>query len=222
VAQDLTISSQDIAAALRRYVDTFEPSMEREQVGRVTATGDGVAVVEGLPGAMANELLEFPNGVLGIAFNLDEDSIGCIVLGAAEQIEEGDSVKQTGRILSVGVGDVVLGRVIDPIGVALDGKGSINYEEFRALEIQAPTVVERQPVKEPLQTGIKAIDAMTGRPERPPSPSTRSSTSGTTGRPGTPRSRSSASTWPSDRNRRRWRRLSAPWRRTGPWTIRSW
>ncbi len=168
MAQDLTISSQDIAAALRRYVDTFEPSMEREQVGRVTATGDGVALVEGLPGAMANELLEFPNGVLGIAFNLDEDSIGCIVLGAAEQIEEGDSVKQTGRILSVGVGDVVLGRVIDPIGVALDGKGSINYEEFRALEIQAPTVVERQPVKEPLQTGIKAIDEMTpiGRGQR--------------------------------------------------------
>ena len=168
MAQDLTISSQDIAAALRRYVDSFEPSMEREEVGRVTTTGDGVATIQGLPGAMANELLEFPSGVLGIAFNLDEDSIGCIVLGPAEEIEEGDAVKQTGRILSVGVGDVVLGRVIDPIGNALDGKGPINYEEFRALEIQAPTVVERQPVKEPLQTGIKAIDAMTpiGRGQR--------------------------------------------------------
>jgi len=168
VAQDLTISSQDIAAALRKYVDTFEPSMEREQVGRVLSTGDGVAIVEGLPGAMANELLEFPGNVLGIAFNLDEGSIGCIVLGEAEQIEEGDPVKQTGRILSVGVGDGVLGRVINPIGDPVDGKGPINYEEFRALEIQAPTVVERQPVKEPLQTGIKAIDAMTpiGRGQR--------------------------------------------------------
>jgi F-type H+-transporting ATPase subunit alpha len=168
VAQDLTISSQQIAEALRKYVDSFEPSMEREQVGRVLSTGDGVAIVDGLPGAMANELLQFPNGVLGIAFNLDEDTIGCILLGGAEEIEEGDAVKQSGRILSVGVGDAVLGRVIDPIGDPMDGKGPINYEEFRALEIQAPTVVERQPVKEPLQTGIKAIDAMTpiGRGQR--------------------------------------------------------
>jgi F-type H+/Na+-transporting ATPase subunit alpha len=168
VAQDLTISPQDITSALRTYVESFEPSMEREQVGRVTTTGDGVATVEGLPAAMANELLEFPNGVLGIAFNLDEDSIGCIVLGSAEEIEEGDPVKQTGRILSIGVGDGVLGRVINPIGNPVDGKGPIQYEEFRALEIQAPTVVERQPVKEPLQTGIKAIDGMTpiGRGQR--------------------------------------------------------
>src|SRR5438876_3682270 len=142
--------------------------MEREEVGRVTATGDGVAVVEGLPRAMANELLEFPGGVLGIAFNLDEDSIGCIVLGVSDHIEEGDPVKQTGRILSVGVGDGVLGRVITPIGEPLDGKGPIQFEDYRALEIQAPTVVERQPVKEPLQTGIVAIDAMTpiGRGQR--------------------------------------------------------
>src|SRR5436309_2666847 len=168
MAQDLTISPQDIAAALRKYVEGFEPSLEREQVGRVTTTGDGVATVDGLPGAMANELLEFPGGVLGIAFNLDEDSIGCIVLGSAEEIEEGDPVKQTGRILSVGVGDGVLGRVINPIGDPVDGKGPIQYEQFRALEIQAPTVVERQPVKEPLQTGIKAIDGMTpiGRGQR--------------------------------------------------------
>jgi F-type H+-transporting ATPase subunit alpha len=149
-------------------VESFEPTMEREEVGRVTSTGDGVAVVEGLPRTMANELLEFPGGVLGIAFNLDETSIGCIVLGESDEIEEGDAVKQTGRILSVGVGDAVLGRVITPTGEPLDGKGPIQYEEFRALEIQAPTVVQRQPVKEPLQSGIVAIDGMTpiGRGQR--------------------------------------------------------
>jgi F-type H+/Na+-transporting ATPase subunit alpha len=168
VAQELSISSEEIAAALRKYVEGFEPTMEREEVGRVTATGDGVAIVEGLPRAMANELLEFPKGILGIAFNLDEESIGCILLGEADQIEEGDPVKQTGRILSVGVGDGVLGRVITPTGEPVDGKGPIQYEEYRALEIQAPTVVQRQPVKEPLQTGIVAIDAMTpiGRGQR--------------------------------------------------------
>src|SRR6266511_5974956 len=117
---------------------------------------------------MANELLEFPSGVLGIAFNLDEASIGCIVLGEAETIEEGQPVKQTGRILSVGVGDGVLGRVIDPVGNPVDGKGPVQYDEYRVLEIQAPSVVQRQPVKEPLQTGIVAIDAMTaiGRGQR--------------------------------------------------------
>src|SRR6266542_649648 len=168
MAQDLTISQQDIAAALRKYVEGFEPALEREQVGRVTATGDGVALVEGLPGAMANELLEFPGGVLGIAFNLDEASIGCIVLGEADAIEEGDPVKQTGRILSIGVGDGVLGRVIDPVGNPIDGNGPVQYDEYRVLEIQAPSVVQRQPVKEPLQTGIVAIDAMTaiGRGQR--------------------------------------------------------
>jgi F-type H+/Na+-transporting ATPase subunit alpha len=168
VAQDLTISSEDIAAALRKYVEGFEPSLAREEVGRVPTTGDGVATVEGLPRAMANELLEFPGGILGIAFNLDEDSIGCIVLGEADEIEEGDPVKQTGRILSVGVGDGVLGRVITPTGEPLDGKGPIQFEELRVLEIQAPTVVQRQPVKEPLQTGLVAIDGMTpiGRGQR--------------------------------------------------------
>ena len=168
MAQELTISSEEIAAALRKYVEGFEPDMEREEVGRVTATGDGVANVEGLPRAMANELLEFPGGVLGIAFNLDVDAIGCIVLGETEHIKEGDPVKQTGRILSVPVGDGFLGRVIDPTGKPVDDKGPIKEEEFRALEIQAPSVVQRQPVKEPLQTGIVAIDAMTpiGRGQR--------------------------------------------------------
>ncbi|HEX8099016.1 MAG TPA: F0F1 ATP synthase subunit alpha [Actinomycetota bacterium] len=168
MARELTISPDEISDALRKYVETFEPSMEREEVGTVTSTGDGVAIVEGLPRAMANELLEFTNGVLGLAFNLDEDSIGCIVFGNAEDIEEGDPVKQTGRILSIQVGDGLLGRVIDPVGRPLDGKGPIQTEESRALEIQAPSVIMRQPVKEPLQTGIKAIDAMTpiGRGQR--------------------------------------------------------
>jgi len=168
LAQDLTISPEEITAALRKYVETYDPSMEAEEVGRVTATGDGVANVEGLPRAMANELLEFPGGALGIAFNLDVDAIGCIVLGETQHIKEGDPVKQTGRILSVPVGDGFLGRVIDPTGQPVDDKGPIKEEEFRALEIQAPTVVQRQPVKEPLQTGIVAIDAMTpiGRGQR--------------------------------------------------------
>ena len=168
MAQDLTISSEEIAATLRKYVEGFEPSMEREEVGRVTATGDGVAFVDGLPGAMANELLEFPNGTLGIALNLDEHLIGCVVLGDGAEIEEGDAVKQTGRILSVPVGDGLLGRVIDPLGRPVDGKGPIVEETYRNLEIQAPSVVQRQPVKEPLQTGIKAIDGMTpiGRGQR--------------------------------------------------------
>jgi F-type H+-transporting ATPase subunit alpha len=157
-----------IGDALRRDVESFRPSVDREQVGRVVETGDGIARVKGLPGAMANELLEFGGGVLGIAFNLDEDEIGCIILGEAADIEEGDLVKQTGRILSIPVGDGFLGRVIDPLGQPLDGRGPIRADATRDLEIQAPSVVARQPVKEPLQTGITAIDAMTpiGRGQR--------------------------------------------------------
>jgi F-type H+/Na+-transporting ATPase subunit alpha len=159
---------QTIADALRRNVETFKPSVDREEVGRVVESGDGIARVKGLPRAMANELLEFPGGVLGLAFNLDEDEIGCIILGEASEIEEGDLVRQTGRILSIPVGDAFLGRVIDPLGTPLDGNGAIRAETTRALEIQAPSVVQRQMVKEPLQTGITAIDAMTpiGRGQR--------------------------------------------------------
>jgi F-type H+/Na+-transporting ATPase subunit alpha len=168
VAQELTISAQEIAEALRKYVEGFEPTMEREEVGRVLVAGDGIARVSGLPLAMANELLEFPGGVLGLALNLEEDEIGCVILGEASHIEEGDPVKRTGRILSVPVGDGMLGRVVNALGEPIDGKGSIRSEETRVLEIQAPSVVDRQPVKEPLQTGIKAIDAMTpiGRGQR--------------------------------------------------------
>ena len=156
------------AEALRRNVESWKPSMEREEVGRVVEAGDGIARVKGLPRAMANELLEFRAGLLGLAFNLDEDEIGCVILGESDSIQEGDLVKQTGRILSVPVGEGFLGRVIDPLGEPLDGRGAIAAEGRRILEVQAPNVVDRQPVKEPLQTGITAIDAMTpiGRGQR--------------------------------------------------------
>src|SRR5918992_976030 len=163
-----TIDPNEIAEALRKYVESYRPSVEREEVGRVTEAGDGIARVEGLPRAMANELLEFPGDVLGLALNLDDDEIGCVILGDSSEIEEGDPVKQTGRILSIPVGDAFLGRVVDALGRPVDGKGPLNADETRALEIQAPSVVQRQPVKEPLQTGITAIDAMTaiGRGQR--------------------------------------------------------
>jgi len=164
----MTFDPTSIAEALRRNVESYTPSVEREEVGHVIETGDGIARVEGLPRAMANELLEFPGGVLGVALNLDEDEIGCVILGESSHIEEGDPVKQTGRILSVPVGDGFLGRVVDALGRPLDGNGPITAEDNRNLEVQAPNVVSRQPVKEPLYTGISAIDAMTaiGRGQR--------------------------------------------------------
>ncbi|MGH2596081.1 MAG: F0F1 ATP synthase subunit alpha [Actinomycetota bacterium] len=164
----LDIDPASIAEALRRNVESWTPSVEREEVGRVTETADGVARVQGLPRAMSNELLEFPGGVFGLAFNLEVDEIGCIILGESDKIEEGDSVKQTGTILSIAVGDGFLGRVVDALGRPLDDKGPIPSSERRNLEVQAPNVVSRQPVKEPLYTGISAIDAMTaiGRGQR--------------------------------------------------------
>jgi F-type H+-transporting ATPase subunit alpha len=168
VAEEFSIRPEDITEALRKHVDAFTPKVAREEVGRVITAGDGIARVEGLPSTMANELLEFPAGLLGIAFNLEEREIGCVILGDASPVEEGDEVKRTGEILSIPVGDGFLGRVVDPLGRPLDGKGDIRAEDRRPLEIQAPTVVQRQPVKEPLYTGIKAIDAMTaiGRGQR--------------------------------------------------------
>jgi F-type H+/Na+-transporting ATPase subunit alpha len=167
MASDL-IDPAAIAAALRKNVESWIPSVDREEVGEVIETGDGIARVSGLPRTMANELLEFPGGLLGVAFNLDEDEIGCIIFGDAAGIEEGDVVKQTGRILSVPVGEAFLGRVVDGLGRPLDGNGAIAAEDERALELQAPNVVSRQPVREPLYTGITAIDAMTaiGRGQR--------------------------------------------------------
>src|SRR5438270_6596366 len=166
---ELTISREEITEALKRHVESFKPQVMREEVGHVTVAGDGIARVAGLPGTMANELLEFGSGIVGVAFNLDVREIGCVILSEDfEQVEEGDEVKRTGRVLSVPVGDAFLGRVIDPLGRPRDGKGDIQAEADRVLEIQAPSVVQRQPVKEPLQTGIKAIDSMTpiGRGQR--------------------------------------------------------
>ncbi len=165
---EMTLDPGDITAALRRNLEAWTPSVESETVGYVTSVGDGVARVEGLPNAMASELLEFPGGLIGIALNLDEESIGAVIMGDSSGIEEGDEVTSTGRVLSIPVGDGLLGRVVDPLGNPIDGKGPIEATERRFLEVQAPSVVMRQPVKEPLQTGIKAIDAMTpiGRGQR--------------------------------------------------------
>jgi F-type H+-transporting ATPase subunit alpha len=165
---ELTISSEEIRGAIERYVSSYTPEISREEVGVVTEIGDGIAQVEGLPSTMANELLEFEGGVLGIALNLDVRQIGVVILGEANHIEEGQQVRRTGDILSVPVGDGFLGRVVNPLGQPIDGLGEIEAEGRRALEIQAPSVVQRQPVKEPMQTGIKAVDAMTaiGRGQR--------------------------------------------------------
>ena len=164
----LTISPEDITAALSRHVASWSPSLEQETVGYVTAVADGVARVSGLPNAAASELMEFPGGLLGVTLNLDEEDLGVVLMGDASHIEEGDAVRQTGRVLSVPVGDGLLGRVVGPLGEPLDGKGDIPWTERRLLETQAPSVVQRQPVTEPLQTGIKAIDSMTpiGRGQR--------------------------------------------------------
>jgi F-type H+/Na+-transporting ATPase subunit alpha len=165
---ELTINTADIAAALRKNLEDFKPGVETAQVGRVTEVGDGIATVSGLPEAAVNELLEFESGDVGLALNLDEESIGAVVLGDAAEVREGQAVKATGRILSVPVGDGLLGRVVDALGNPIDGGGALTNVADRRMEIQAPGIMGRKPVHEPLQTGIKAIDAMTpvGRGQR--------------------------------------------------------
>jgi F-type H+-transporting ATPase subunit alpha len=165
---ELTISADDIQGAIQDYVSSFEADTGREEIGTVIDAGDGIAHVEGLPSVMTQELLEFAGGVLGVALNLDEHSVGAVILGDFEKIEQSQQVKRTGQVLSVPVGDGFLGRVVNPLGQPIDGRGDIESTEVRALELQAPSVVERQSVSEPLQTGIKAIDAMTpiGRGQR--------------------------------------------------------
>jgi F-type H+/Na+-transporting ATPase subunit alpha len=165
---ELTISADEIRSAIEGYVSSYSPEASREEIGVVAETGDGIARVEGLPSAMTNELLEFEGGTLGIALSLDVRDMGVVILGDATRIEEGQAVKRTGEILSVPVGDNYLGRVVNPLGQPIDGQGDIESTERRALELQAPTVVQRKEVKEPLLTGIKAIDAMTaiGRGQR--------------------------------------------------------
>jgi len=165
---ELVISADEVEAALARHVSDYTAEVVAEQVGRVVEVGDGIARVSGLPSASVNELLEFEDGTLGLALNLDEDTIGAVILGNDQHIEEEQVVRATGRILSVQVGDGMLGRVVNAIGEPIDGKGPVTSDVRRRLEIQAPGIVRREPVSEPLQTGIKAIDAMTpiGRGQR--------------------------------------------------------
>ncbi|HEY5516356.1 MAG TPA: F0F1 ATP synthase subunit alpha, partial [Pengzhenrongella sp.] len=158
---ELTIRPDEIRAALDSFVKSYEPKgTVTEEVGRVILAGDGIAQVEGLPGAMANELLRFEDGTLGLALNLDVREIGVVVLGEFTGIEEGQEVRRTGEVLSVAIGDGYLGRVVDPLGNPIDGLGEVATTGRRALELQAPGVMARHSVNEPLQTGLKAIDAM--------------------------------------------------------------
>ncbi|MDE0700827.1 MAG: F0F1 ATP synthase subunit alpha [Acidimicrobiaceae bacterium] len=156
----LSINTDDIAAAIRGNLDDFTPSLEQTTVGRVLEVGDGIARVSGLPGAAVNEMLRFENGLVGLALNLDEESIGAVVLGEVEGIVEGQAVVATGDILSVPVGDGLLGRVVNPLGEPIDGKGPLSNVEPRRMEIQAPGITGRKPVHEPMQTGIKSIDSL--------------------------------------------------------------
>jgi F-type H+-transporting ATPase subunit alpha len=155
-----SIRPEEITDILRQELDKFEKTVDTEQVGTVLQTGDDIARIYGLPDCQMGELLEFPNGIMGLALNLEEDSIGSVIIGNGDQIREGDSVKTTGRIIEIPVGKGMLGRVVNALGQPLDGKGPIASDQFARLEVIAPGVVDRQPVTQPLQTGIKAIDAM--------------------------------------------------------------
>src|SRR4029079_7963475 len=165
---ELTIDAADIAAVLRKNVEGFRTEVDRAQVGRVLEVGDGIARVAGLPNAAVKWRLEFEGGAQGLALNLEEETIGAVILGHADSVEEGQLVTATGRILSIPVGDSLIGRVVNGLGVAIDGKGPVSQDQLRRLEVQAPGITGRKPVHEPLQTGIKAIDAMTpiGRGQR--------------------------------------------------------
>src|SRR5215218_837778 len=166
---ELTIRPDEIRDALQKFVADYKPSAAAtEEVGVVAEAGDGIARVEGLPSAMANELLEFEDGTLGLALNLDVREIGVVILGEFSGIEEGQTVRRTGEVLSVPVGDNYLGRVVDPLGNPIDGLGEIKTTERRALELQAPNVMQRKSVHEPLMTGLKSIDSLTpiGRGQR--------------------------------------------------------
>jgi F-type H+-transporting ATPase subunit alpha len=164
----MKFNTDEIASVLREEIDRFESGIDVREVGRVLEVGDGIARVWGLSGVMAGEMVEFPGGITGLAFNLEENSVGVIILGDYLKVTEGDEVKSTGRLLSVPVGDAVIGRVLDPLGNPLDGKGPVVTDKRRPVEFLAPGIAERQPVREPLQTGIKAVDAMTpiGRGQR--------------------------------------------------------
>ena len=156
----MTVRPDEVASIIKREIEKYEDKLKMESVGTVLQVGDGVARIYGLDDCMSNELIEFPGGIFGIALNLEEDNVGCVLLGPDSDIKEGDTVKTTGRIVEVPVGEAMLGRVVNALGQPVDGKGPIATEDTLPIEGTAPNVVERQPVKEPLQTGIKAIDAM--------------------------------------------------------------
>ena len=164
----MEIRAEEISQIIRSQIRDYEKKVEVAETGTVLSVGDGIARVYGVEKCMAMELLEFPGGIFGLALNLEEDNVGVAILGEDTHIKEGDIVKRTGRIAQVPVGDAVLGRVIDPVGNPIDGKGPIETKEFRRIEVKAPGVIERQPVNEPMYTGYKAIDAMTpvGRGQR--------------------------------------------------------
>src|SRR5216110_2904765 len=164
----MDIKAEEISKIIREQIGSFAIDVDVAEVGSIISIGDGIARVHGVDNAMAGEMLEFPHGVFGIALNLEEDSIGAVLLGEFREIKEGDPVKRTGRIISVPVGDEMLGRVVNALGQPIDGKGPISTKQFAPIERLAPGVVDRQPVREPLQTGLKAIDSMVpiGRGQR--------------------------------------------------------
>ena len=157
----MKFNADEIASVIQAEIEKYESAIDVREVGTVLEVGDGIARVHGLSNIMSGEMVEFPTGVNGLAFNLEENSVGVTILGDYLGIEEGDEVKALGKLLSVPVGEAVLGRVLDPLGNPLDGKGPVSTTELRPVEFLAPGVAGRQPVREPLQTGIKAIDAMT-------------------------------------------------------------
>ncbi|MBI4605835.1 MAG: F0F1 ATP synthase subunit alpha, partial [Planctomycetes bacterium] len=156
----MRINPEEITSVLKREIDRYSSELHVEEEGTILELGDGIARVYGLASALAGEMLEFSNGSNGLAFNLEESSIGAVILGEYEDLREGDVVKRTGRVVQVPVGSALIGRVVDPLGHPLDGKGPIDASEFRPVEFNAPGIADRQSVKEPLQTGIKAIDSM--------------------------------------------------------------
>ena len=156
----MKLRPEEITSVLKSRIQRYEPGVEIQEVGTVVQVGDGVARIQGLENAVASEMLELPHNVMGLVLNLEEDSIGAVLMGEDTLIKEGDQVKRTGRVIQVPVGEALIGRVVNPLGVPLDDKGPIETTEFRNVEFKAPGVIRRQPVKEPLQTGIKAIDSM--------------------------------------------------------------
>lgn len=164
----MNVRPEEISSIIKEQIESYKADVDISEVGTVITVGDGICRIYGLEEAMAGELLEFENGIKGLAMNLEEDNVGCVVLGSYEDIKEGSKVKRTGRVMSVPVGDALIGRVVDPLGNPLDGKGAVKTDRFRPVESKAPGVMERQSVSEPMQTGLKSIDAMVpiGRGQR--------------------------------------------------------